>query len=145
MEILFFAEDVEMPQIETSIIKTWISNIIKEHKKQLGAINYIFCSDDYLLDINKQHLNHDYYTDIISFNYCEDDIISGDIFISICRVNDNAQEYNTSDTELLRVIVHGLLHFLGYDDKIEEEQNLMRQKENEYIDKYLTIKTKIKC
>lgn len=112
----------------------WIENIITSEKKSLGEINYIFCDDDYLLDINIKHLNHDTYTDIITFNYCEDQNISGDIFISTERVKENASIYEVSfDEELLRVMSHGVLHLIGYNDKTDEEEKIMRQKEDEKI------------
>jgi rRNA maturation RNase YbeY len=112
----------------------WIGAIIKSESKSLGEINYIFCDDDYLLDINIKHLNHDYYTDIITFNYCEGDLISGDLFISSDRVKDNAQTYQVSfEEELLRVMSHGVLHLIGYNDKSEAEELIMRKKEDEKI------------
>lgn len=112
----------------------WVGAIIKSESKSLGEINYIFCDDDYLLDINIKHLNHDYYTDIITFNYCEGDLISGDLFISTDRVKDNAQTYQVSfEEELLRVMSHGVLHLIGYNDKAEAEELIMRKKEDEKI------------
>jgi probable rRNA maturation factor len=112
----------------------WVGAIIKSESKSLGEINYIFCDDDYLLDINIKHLNHDYYTDIITFNYCEGDLISGDLFISTDRVKDNAQTYQVSfEEELLRVMSHGVLHLIGYNDKSEAEERIMRKKEDEKI------------
>lgn len=112
----------------------WVGDIIKSESKSLGEINYIFCDDDYLLDINIKHLNHDYYTDIITFNYCEGDLISGDLFISTDRVKDNAQTYQVSfEEELLRVMSHGVLHLIGYNDKAEAEELIMRKKEDEKI------------
>jgi probable rRNA maturation factor len=112
----------------------WIGAIIRSESKSLGEINYIFCDDDYLLDINIKHLNHDYFTDIITFNYCEGDLISGDLFISTDRVKDNAQTYQVSfEEELLRVMSHGVLHLIGYNDKSEAEELIMRKKEDEKI------------
>lgn len=112
----------------------WISNILKSEKKDEGEINYIFCDDEYLLQINQQYLDHDYYTDIISFDYTIGNEINGDIFISIERVNENAAEFKVSfHEELLRVLSHGVLHFCGYKDKAEEEEALMRSKEDEKI------------
>lgn len=115
----------------------WIDSIIESEDKEPGEINYIFCDDDYLLEINKQYLDHDTLTDIISFDYCIGDLISGDIFISIDRVKDNAQEYDVSfNNELLRVMSHGILHYCGYKDKTQEEQLLMRTKEQEKINMF---------
>lgn len=112
----------------------WLEKIIKTEKKSLGEISYIFCDDDYLLDINIKHLNHDDYTDIITFNYNEEDVISGDIFISTERVEENAKTYDVSfEEELLRVMAHGVLHLIGYNDKTNEESIIMREKENEKI------------
>ncbi|WP_304199657.1 rRNA maturation RNase YbeY [Flavobacterium alvei] len=115
-------------------IRVWISNVIGSENKKTGEINYIFCDDEYLLEINKEHLQHDYYTDIISFDYTVGNEISGDMFISIDRVKENAQDFNVSfDEELKRVIVHGVLHYCGYKDKSEEDELLMRSKEDEKL------------
>lgn len=115
-------------------ISYWISNVIRSEGKKEGEINYIFCDDEYLLQINKEHLQHDYYTDIISFDYTIGNEISGDMFISIDRVQDNAVEFNVIfDDELKRVLVHGVLHYCGYKDKTEEDGLLMRSKEDEKL------------
>jgi probable rRNA maturation factor len=114
--------------------KNWIKQIILSENKKLGTITYIFCNDDYLLSINKQYLNHNYYTDIISFDYSDSNKISGDIFISMDRIYDNSRLLNANiQEELLRVVSHGLLHFCGYKDKTEAEINTMRFKEEEKI------------
>jgi rRNA maturation RNase YbeY len=113
---------------------TWIETIITSEDKVVGEIAYIFCNDDYLHAINMQYLNHDTLTDIISFDYTEGDIISGDIFISIERVKDNAIDFNVSfEEELKRVIAHGVLHYCGYKDKTNIDVALMRSKEEEKI------------
>lgn len=113
---------------------TWIETIITSEDKVVGEIAYIFCNDDYLHAINMQYLNHDTLTDIISFDYTEGDIISGDIFISIERVKDNAIDFNVSfEEELKRVLAHGVLHFCGYKDKTNIDAALMRSKEEEKI------------
>ncbi|MEN9337319.1 MAG: rRNA maturation RNase YbeY [Bacteroidota bacterium] len=118
-----------------SAYEKWIKEIIISENKQEGDISYIFCDDEYLLDINQKYLNHDYYTDIISFDYSVANELYGDIFISIERVLENSKDFNVSfDNELLRVMAHGILHFSGYKDKTEEESLLMRNKENEKID-----------
>ncbi|MBX9806645.1 MAG: rRNA maturation RNase YbeY [Flavobacteriaceae bacterium] len=115
-------------------ISRWISNVILSENKKEGEINYIFCDDEYLLKINKEHLSHDYYTDIISFDYTVGNEISGDMFISIDRVKENAFDFNVSfEEELKRVIVHGVLHYCGYKDKTESDEELMRQKEDEKL------------
>lgn len=112
----------------------WIENVINSENKSLGEISYIFCDDEYLLEINKQYLNHDYYTDIISFDYTVNEVVSGDIFISIDRVKENALDYGVSfDNELKRVIIHGVLHFCDFKDKSQDEERIMRLKEEEKI------------
>ncbi|MBY0487173.1 MAG: rRNA maturation RNase YbeY [Flavobacteriaceae bacterium] len=115
-------------------IATWISNVILSENKKEGDINYVFCDDEYLLNLNEQYLDHDTLTDIISFDYSVGNELHGDIFISIERVRDNAQDFNvTFDEELKRVLVHGILHYCGYKDKSEEDERLMRSKEDEKI------------
>ena len=110
----------------------WISKVILSESKKEGDINYIFCDDEYILEINKQYLDHDYYTDIISFDYSVGNELNGDIFVSIERVKENATDFNaTFDNELKRVIIHGILHYCGYKDKSEEDEALMRSKEDE--------------
>lgn len=124
-------EETEELDINYDITNNWISSVINKNNKILGDITYIFCSDDYLLNINKQYLNHDYFTDIITFNYCERDVVSGDIFISIDTVRSNSETYEVSFlNELYRVIIHGILHLLGYNDKTDEEQDEMTRQEN---------------
>lgn len=115
-------------------ISKWISNVIKLEGKNEGEINYIFCDDEYLLKINQEHLQHDYYTDIISFDYTIGNEISGDMFISIDRVKDNAVEFNVAfEDELKRVIVHGVLHYCGFKDKSQADELAMRNKEDEKL------------
>ncbi len=117
-----------------TILKQWIKTIVENNKKEVGEISYIFCSDEQLLEINKEFLNHDYYTDIITFDYSETDVVSGDLFISIERIKDNAKTLKTSyQEELHRVIIHGVLHLLGYKDKTEEESENMRKLEDECL------------
>ena len=112
----------------------WIQRIIESENKQEGEISYVFCDDEYLLEINQKYLDHDYYTDIISFDYSVANELHGDIFISIDRVRENANDFKvTFHNELLRVMAHGVLHYCGYKDKSEEESVLMRTKENETI------------
>jgi len=112
----------------------WISEVIASEGKKEGEISYIFCDDEYLLEINQQHLDHDTLTDIISFDYTMGNEISGDIFISVERVKDNAVDFNVAfDEELLRVMSHGVLHYCGYKDKGDEDEKLMRSKEEEKI------------
>src|SRR5690606_2920615 len=112
----------------------WINRIISSEDSSIGQLDFIFCNDEYLLKINQDYLEHDTYTDIITFPYSEGEIISGDIFISVERVAENADTYGVEFiTELQRVIAHGLLHLLGYGDKNDEEVEIMRAKENEKI------------
>ncbi len=112
-------------------LKAWIKTVTEKEKHRLGDINYIFCSDDELLEINIQHLNHNTYTDIITFDYTEGDRISSDIFISIDRVEENAKKFKVSfEEELHRVMIHGILHLCGYKDKTKADAELMRKKEN---------------
>lgn len=122
-------------QIEEEIQYTnWISRIICSEKSTIGELDFIFCNDEYLLKINQDYLEHDTYTDIITFPYSEGELISGDIFISVERVAENANTYAVDfNTELRRVMAHGLLHMLGYGDKNDEEAQMMRAKENEKI------------
>ncbi|OFX34768.1 MAG: rRNA maturation RNase YbeY [Bacteroidetes bacterium GWF2_42_66] len=134
MSINFYKEDFSGRIIDQKKRKNWINFAIEKEKFKCGDLSFIFCFDEYLLKINKEYLNHDYYTDIITFNYVEGNIISGDIFISIDRVRDNAQQYGVSfENELSRVIIHGVLHLIGFDDKDESSQSIMRMKEDEYL------------
>ena len=115
-------------------ISGWITKTIESESKSEGDISYIFCDDDYLLDINVKYLNHNTLTDIISFDYTDDGLISGDVFVSIDRVKENAEKFNVSfQDELHRVMIHGILHFCGYKDKTKEEEQLMRSKEDYYL------------
>lgn len=115
-------------------IATWISKVILSENKKEGEINYIFCDDGYLLNLNEQYLDHDTLTDIISFDYSVGNEIHGDIFISTERVLENAADFNVSfQEELQRVLVHGVLHYCGYKDKSEDDERLMRNKEDEKI------------
>ncbi len=113
----------------------WFKDIAVSEGKILGVVTIIFCSDAYLLNLNIKFLNHDFFTDIITFDYCEGDRLDGDIFISVDTVRSNSVEYGTSfDNELARVMVHGLLHLVGYDDQTEEQVRVMREKEDFYLD-----------
>ncbi len=135
---------VELPAFDLPIedISSWLSTICVVEDKYEGDINVVFCNDEYLLQLNMLHLNHSYYTDVITFDYSEDKTISGDIFISIDRVKENAQEFSvTFFNELCRVIVHGVLHLCGYKDKTEEDNRLMRKKEDECLFLYVSRET----
>jgi len=116
----------------------WIKNIISEENKKLGDLNYIFCDDKYLLEKNIKYLDHDTLTDIITFSYCEGDVISSDIMISVERVMENSSIFGNSFLEELnRVMVHGILHLVGYNDKTKEEKEIMRKKEDYYVNKFV--------
>ena len=116
----------------------WIKNIISEENKKLGDLNYIFCDDKYLLEKNIKYLDHDTLTDIITFSYCEGDVISSDIMISVERVMENSSIFENSFLEELnRVMVHGILHLVGYNDKTKEEKEIMRKKEDYYINNFV--------
>ncbi len=135
MVIFNYETDFELNN--ESKYEDWIDSIIESEDKEAGEINYIFCDDEYLHEINMKYLEHDTLTDIISFDYCIGDLISGDIFISIDRVKENAQEFDVSiENELLRVMAHGVLHYCGYKDKSDEEANLMRLKEQEKMNMF---------
>ena len=132
LEIVF--EDVAVFSLEDSSILDWYTKVSLQEYKELGDVTLIFCSDDYLLDVNRQHLEHDYYTDIITFDYSDFPIVSGDLFISVDRVKENASDFNVSfEHELHRVIIHGFLHLCGYFDKTNEDEVLMRSKENQAL------------
>ena len=116
----------------------WIKNVISEENKELGEVNYIFCDDKYLLRKNIKYLDHDTLTDIITFNYCEGDIISSDIMISIERVMENSSIFeNSFSEELNRVMIHGILHLIGYNDKTDGEKEIIRKKEDYYVNKFV--------
>lgn len=134
MSINFFNEDVDLPKIKKRNTVAWIKQVIDEHCKKVGDVSFIFCSDTYLLDVNKQYLDHDYFTDVITFDYVEGDVVSCDIFISVDRVEENAKSFSTSfSNELNRVIIHGILHLLGYNDKTDTDKLIMTGKEDLYL------------
>nr|WP_243870379.1 rRNA maturation RNase YbeY [Salegentibacter sp. BDJ18] len=133
-QIINFYSENDFEFQEEKSFDTWIRKVISSEEKQLGEINYIFCDDHYLYKINLKFLDHDTYTDIISFDNSEGEELNGDIFISTDRVTENAKEYNVDfSEELKRVMIHGILHLCGYGDKTESEAALMRQKEDEKI------------
>lgn len=136
MSILFFNEDILPPVFPESKIIEWITHCITDENLQTGNVNFIFVSDDYLLKMNQQYLNHDYFTDVITFDYCEGNVISGDVFLSVPRIEENASTLNQNFTdELFRVMIHGVLHLIGYNDKSDKEKKQMRAKENEFLKK----------
>ena len=126
--------NVEVPEFNPEFFVLALSKTIQEEGFLLGDITVIFVTDGYLLEMNKKHLNHDYYTDIITFDYCEGNIISGDLFISLDRVRENASTFDTPFLlELKRVMIHGVLHLCGHKDKTKEEEENMRSLENKYL------------
>jgi rRNA maturation RNase YbeY len=137
----FSTNEIEFNQVDTfyllkgvNKISSWISQTILSEQKLVGNISFNFCSDKYLLKVNNEHLQHDYYTDIITFDFCEGPYISGDIYISIERVKENAQsEKKPISNELHRVLIHGVLHLCGYKDKTPADARLMREKEDYYL------------
>jgi len=133
-KIQVFYEDIRPIKLNRNHIYIAIKNLIYKELKLLGDISIILCSDKYLLNMNIEYLQHNYYTDIITFNYVEGNKISGDLFISIERVIENSKEFNTSwIKELYRVIFHGVLHLIGYNDKTADEKKVMREKEDLYL------------
>lgn len=123
-----------MPDFGVDEVSVWLSEVILQERMNLGEVSIIFCSDDYLLDINKKYLDHNYFTDVITFDYTEGDIVSGDLFISIVRVKDNSEQLGVDfGLELRRIMVHGVLHLLGYVDKSDEERQNMTVLENKYL------------
>ena len=132
--IEFFFEDVKTVPIHEKILILHLNSLIENELKNTGDISVIFCSDEYLLKMNKEYLDHDYYTDIITFDYVEGNVISGDLFISLDRIAENAKTFDTTLLkELYRVVFHGVLHLVGYKDKTDDEEREMRKKENYYL------------
>ena len=132
--VSYFNEDISFPFKEKRLTSRWLKFVAESESKRLGDIAVIFCSDNYILDVNIKYLQHDYFTDIITFDYCEGNRLSGDLFISIDSVCETAAFYKTEFAqELNRVIVHGLLHLIGYDDHTPEDVAVMRAKENYYL------------
>lgn len=129
------SEELKFHVKQKRLIKSWIKSIIEHKSKKLGDINYIFQTDDKLLELNNSALQHNYYTDIITFDYCENNTISGDLFISIDRVKENALNFAVPfEEEFLRVLIHGVLHLLGYGDKSKKDELVMREEENKAIE-----------
>lgn len=134
MSIHFFNEDLPLPKLKKRLTANWLKEVILFEGKRVGEVSFIFCSDSYLLDVNKKFLEHDYYTDVITFDYVEGNVISGDIFISLDRISENANNLNISFLdELNRIMVHGVLHLLGYKDKLKKDKSLMTEREDFFI------------
>jgi len=134
MAVSYGAVDVPFPKIKRRVTTKWIYLVIEKYHKKAGDIDYIFCSDEEILKMNKQYLNHDYYTDIITFDYSENDVVSGDLFISLNTVKSNSEKFGTIyEEELHRVMIHGILHLCGFKDKTPADEKLMREKEDEAL------------
>ncbi|MCE5330820.1 MAG: rRNA maturation RNase YbeY [Bacteroidales bacterium] len=134
--IQYVAENIKMPVIEKHKLNRWIKEIAADYGKKTGDIAYIFCTDERILEMNKQYLDHDYYTDIITFDYTEGNTISGDIFISLDTVKSNSEEFGTGfEAELHRILIHGVLHLCGQDDKTPLLRAEMTEKENRALEK----------
>ncbi len=136
MDIYFHSEEIDFSYPSQQEMKNVLDKLVTDQNRQMGTLNVIFCSDEYLLKMNRDYLNHDYYTDIITFNYNEANFISGDLFISIDRVNENAVSLGVESMhELSRVIIHGVLHLVGFNDKLEQEKAEMTLQEDLYLNK----------
>lgn len=134
MAISYQTDGIKMPAIKKRETTAWIKQVAATYEKKIGEIAYIFCSDEKILEVNREYLQHDYYTDIITFDYCEGNIISGDIFISLDTVKSNSEQFNTNyEEELHRTIIHGILHLCGIDDKGEGEREIMEAAENKAL------------
>ena len=132
--ISYFTEDTDFRFKGRALNNRWLRMVAESEIKRVGDLSIIFCSEYYILDVNMRYLQHDYFTDIITFDYCEGNRLSGDLFISVDSVRENALFYGTEfSDELNRVMVHGLLHLIGYDDHTEEDQKTMREKEDYYL------------
>ncbi|MBP3613189.1 MAG: rRNA maturation RNase YbeY [Bacteroidaceae bacterium] len=129
--ISYQTDGVKMPAIKRRDVSAWIKKVAASHGKKVGDIAYIFCNDERILEVNREYLQHDYYTDIITFDYTEEDVISGDLFISLDTVLSNSEQLGVQyEQELYRVIIHGILHLCGINDKGEGEREIMEREEN---------------
>lgn len=138
--IQFIAEGVVMPAIDKMKLKQWIKAVAESYGRKAGDVSYVFCNDERILQVNNQYLQHDYYTDIITFDYSTDKLISGDIFISLDTVKSNSEVYKTDyNEELHRIIIHGVLHLCGNDDKTPELRAEMTEKENSALEMLLVL------
>ena len=134
MAIQFFNEGAPMPKINKTQVRGWLKEVAVRHEKRVGEISYIFCDDEKIIEVNRQYLQHDYYTDIITFDYTEGNRIAGDVFVSLDTVKSNAEQFGESyETELYRVIAHGVLHLCGINDKEPGEREVMEQHENDAL------------
>lgn len=138
----FVFENVKVPGVDSELFSLWLDKVVECEDLEAGDITIVFCDDEYLLDMNKKYLDHDYYTDIITFDYSFEKEVSGDLFISVDRVKDNAESLKVEFIEeVKRVCVHGVLHLCGYKDKTDDESQEMRGKEDFYLNKYVSRET----
>lgn len=134
MAVTYQTDGVKMPKIKKRETTNWIKRVAASYDRKIGEIAYIFCSDEKILEVNREYLQHDYYTDIITFDYCEENVISGDLFISLDTVKTNSEQFNTEyDEELHRTIIHGILHLCGINDKGPGEREIMEKAENKAL------------
>ncbi len=141
--ISYQTEDIEMPIINKTVINSWIKEVAASYGKRVGEIAYIFCSDEKIIEVNREYLKHDYYTDIITFDYCRGKVISGDLFISLDTIRTNAEMLSQAyERELNRVIIHGILHLCGINDKGPGEREIMEAEENKALDLLAQIQDK---
>lgn len=134
MAVTYQTDGVKMPKIKKRETTNWIKRVAASYDRKIGEIAYIFCSDEKIIEVNREYLQHDYYTDIITFDYCEGNVISGDLFISLDTVKTNSEQFNTEyDEELHRTIIHGILHLCGINDKGPGEREIMEKAENKAL------------
>ena len=137
MDIYFESVNIDLPVFDYEAIKSWINDVAVDNRKKIKALSFVFCDDAFILDTNQKFLNHDYYTDIITFDYSKNSFISGDLIISVDTVRSNSLEFKVDFFhELCRVMVHGVLHLLCFDDKTDDDKKIMREKENHYLQKF---------
>ena len=130
----WLADGVDLPELDYELIQRWLTLVAERHNRIVGNLSYIFCNDPKILEVNRQYLQHDYYTDIITFDYCEGNRLSGDLFISLDTVRTNAEQFGSDyETELHRVIIHGILHLCGINDKGPGEREIMEAAENKAL------------
>ncbi|MDR2627697.1 MAG: rRNA maturation RNase YbeY [Dysgonamonadaceae bacterium] len=134
MPIIYYAEDVRLPMLKKTVVSRWIKNIAMVYEKRVGAIAFLFCTDEKILKVNRRYLHHDYYTDVITFDYTVGIFLSGDIYISLDTVRSNSSEFQTPYIEeLYRVMIHGVLHLCGLDDQTPEDREKMTSAEDEAL------------
>ena len=135
--ITYNCENVKMPAIRRRDTSAWIRRVAQSYGRRVGEVGYLFCDDEKILEVNREYLGHDYYTDIITFDYCEDDLLNGDLVISLDTVRSNAELFHKDyDEELHRVIIHGILHLCGINDKGPGEREIMEREENKALELY---------